>query len=787
MSTRYGQKTAPSSIKRVPPSFVSYNRNDPVYNGVALPIRTETPAYSRPSDYITMPAIANTEQKAAFLVFISDNNSNFLAFSATGNYNVDWGDGSVEDVATGVTASHSYNFSTYDPTNTTLTSSGFKQAIVIVTPQAGQNLLTLNLTIRHPSTAAANTYNQPIEEMYISGPNLTGLTLSSAAVWGKKTSYVNLINTGTITSFVNLFVNFYGLQKIDIGKTAAVTSTSGMFNTCYALKQFSTSSDTNFASNANTSLMFSACQALTTVPLFDTVNVTNMVSMFQGCYSLTSVPLFDTRSVTNMTSMFQSCYCLISVPLFDTRNVTVMTSMFQLCYYLTTVPLFDTRSVITMTSMFNTCYSLVVVPLFNTINVTGMSSMFNTCLTLKSVPLLDTRSVTNMTTMFSSCYNLVSIPLFDTRSVTTMSGMFNTCVSLVTVPLFNTTALTVMTSMFQFCYSLASVPLFNTATVTLMNSMFFGCSYLKTVPLFNTQNVTSMDSMFSSCFSLTSVPAFNTIKVTSVNNMFVSCLSLTTIPTFNLVATSVINGMFNNCQGLVAVPALNVNTVSAGFSSIFASCFSLSSILVTNIKYTIDFTNNKLSKENLETIFANAGTAQAGATRTMTLTNNWGAPTPVSLSGTPTAGSVVILMASTTGLSTGMQVTGTNTSLTTGRAVTFTDAGDLVNLTAHGLSDGDEVSFSVVTTTTGIVINTIYFVVGSTTDTFQVAATAGGAALPLTTNGSGTVKYNSTIVSIVPNVSVTMSRPMAASGAQTLAFRLLGTYKALLKGFAITG
>jgi hypothetical protein len=134
-----------------------------------------------------------------------------------------------------------------------------------------------------------------------------------------------------------------------------------------------------------------------------------------------------------------------------------------------------------------------------------------------------------------------------------------------------------------------------------------------------------------------------------------------------------------------------------------------------------------------------------------------------------------------------MQVTGTNTSLTTGRAVTFTDAGDLVNLTAHGLSDGDEVSFSVITTTTGIVINTIYFVVNAAADTFQVASTLGGAALPLTTNGSGTVKYNSTIVSIVPNTSVTMSRPMVGSASQTLAFRLLGTYKAILKGFAITG
>jgi hypothetical protein len=134
-----------------------------------------------------------------------------------------------------------------------------------------------------------------------------------------------------------------------------------------------------------------------------------------------------------------------------------------------------------------------------------------------------------------------------------------------------------------------------------------------------------------------------------------------------------------------------------------------------------------------------------------------------------------------------MQVTGINTSLTTGRAVTFTDAGDLVNLTAHGLSNGDEVSFSVITTTTGIVINTIYFVVNATADNFQLASTLGGSALPLTTNGSGTIIYNSTIVSITPNTSVTMSRPMAGGSAQTLSFRQLGTYKAILKGFTVSG
>lgn len=75
-------------------------------------------------------------------------------------------------------------------------------------------------------------------------------------------------------------------------------------------------------------------------------------------------------------------------------------------------------------------------------------------------------------------------------------------------------------------------------------------------------------------------------------------------------------------------------------------------------------------------------------------------------------------------------------------AVTFTDAGDTVGLTAHTLQNGDQVSFTVITSTTGISINTLYYVVGVATNTFQVSATLGGSALALTTNGTGTlVRY----------------------------------------------
>jgi surface protein len=53
--------------------------------------------------------------------------------------------------------------------------------------------------------------------------------------------------------------------------------------------------------------MFSNCQSLTTVPLFDTSKVTNMNDMFDNCQSLTSISLFDTAKVTDMSFMFYGC------------------------------------------------------------------------------------------------------------------------------------------------------------------------------------------------------------------------------------------------------------------------------------------------------------------------------------------------------------------------------------------------------------------------------------------------------------------------------------------------
>lgn len=69
-----------------------------------------------------------------------------------------------------------------------------------------------------------------------------------------------------------------------------------------------------------------------------------------------------------------------------------------------------------------------------------------------------------------------------------------------------------------------------------------------------------------------------------------------------------------------------------------------------------------------------------------------------------------------------------------------TDTGDVFTAAGHGMTNGTKVAFKAEpgqTLPAGVTANTIYYVVGATTNTFQVATTPGGSAVALTSDGSG--------------------------------------------------
>jgi surface protein len=322
--------------------------------------------WQRPDDWLAMPTVVDTDQTFVGLHAVHEIGQNLCAFrftTSSGQYEVDWGDGTTTLHDSATTAEHEYDYATYDTAGATLSTRGYKQAMIVVTPVSG-DLTACNFQFRYITTPAQNRpYSTGFLDCILSMPNATSIIFGGTTVGHRYVERVNVLTIGAATSMVSMFNGCISLQSISLLGISNVTTMNNMFSGCISLQS---------------------------VPLFDTSNVTTMTDMFRDCRSLLSVPLFNTSSVTNMLRMFRGCFALTTVPLFDTSNVTNTVDMFMECSSLQSVPLFDTSSVISMGNMFLLCSSLQSVPLFDTSGVTNMANMFQNCFSLKTLPNLDT-------------------------------------------------------------------------------------------------------------------------------------------------------------------------------------------------------------------------------------------------------------------------------------------------------------------------------------------------------------------------------------------------------------
>ena len=333
----------------------------------------------RPSDWLSIPTIATGEEVVYALMSVYNVIGNFATVLCQGNYTVDWGDGNIENVSSNVKAEHSYSWA--DVGN--VTSEGWRQALIKITPQAGANLTVVNFQQSH--SAVGNGKNSQFVDIVMNIPNVSGESLYVAN---------------------NTIVYHRSLQRVLIKEVGILTSLYIMFSYCYSLQS---------------------------VPLFDTSGVNNMSYMFTYCYSLQSVPLFDTSEMKNAYQMFYNCYSLKSVPLFDTSSVTEMSSMFAYCYSLQSVPLFDTSSAKSGYWMFLFCYSLKSVPLFDTSEMIDAYQMFDYCYNIKTLPYFNMAKVTNAQYAFRNCNSLesisVNLPLATSSTqILTNNGNIQKCV-----------------------------------------------------------------------------------------------------------------------------------------------------------------------------------------------------------------------------------------------------------------------------------------------------------------------------------------------------------------------
>lgn len=316
----------------------------------------------RPSDWLPLPAAQPNSAKILHAVF--DQFENFAAvrmITNAGDYQVDWGDGTVDIVASNVIAEHNYDFAN-PALDGTLTSRGYKQAIIVITPVSG-NFAQAIFNVRPVSPANLQNYATGFLDINVNLPNLTGtFQIGGGIVRHSNLERVNITSWGNITSAVNLLASCASLQSTNETEWdfSNITTIQNLFQNCSSLKSLD-------CSNWN----LSSCN--------------NAVSAFSGCSSLTEIliPTTSFAANANLNNMFTSCNSLIELDLsgLNVSNVTNMSSMLNRCSSLMTINItgWNTSSVTDVNNMFVNCYSLQEIPLMNFAAVTNFASFALSC------------------------------------------------------------------------------------------------------------------------------------------------------------------------------------------------------------------------------------------------------------------------------------------------------------------------------------------------------------------------------------------------------------------------
>ena len=443
----------------------------------------------RPSEWLPLPDNIDGVEKVSILNAVFDTDSEFVALSCRGAYTVDWGDGVVENFADNVKAEHKYDYSDVDLNSDTVATFGYKQCIITITPQAGNNLTAINLQQYHTSIGSGTNYDLAIGflDVRINSLSCTTLVLGSTSGYTKHTM----------------------LEQVLIGEL----------------------SDTDLGS------LFYDCYALQSVSIKDTSNVTSFASMHYNNYLLRKMPSYTFRSAgVNYREMFFNCYNLYETyPIIITPlDANSLYGMFRSCRSLTELNLTINSDInYNLTFTFNTCNNIKEYKLtfLGSGKVTILSSTFLGNSSLVKPPIIDTSLCTNFSFAFQNCTSLIDLYEYDYSSAATLANYLSGCVSLKKAGHFNTTnALTDLNNMVSNCQALLEVPTFDdVSAVTTIGSMFSACSNIKTVPAYSFPGVatTGIATVFQNCSSLISVPNITFGSgVTNNTNWLNACYSL---------------------------------------------------------------------------------------------------------------------------------------------------------------------------------------------------------------------------------------------------------------------
>jgi len=452
--------------------------------------------YVRDSEYLDLPSLSDGDQKVYLLVKIYEKSSNYIRLKASADYKVDWGDGlGSVNYSSGAFADKSIDFTNIS--STTQTTAGYRQAIVTLEPQAGQNLT---------SFVMGNLLNP--NDPYIGNNNIIDCKMASP----------------NIASLYRSFYINYGLEQFEFVGTCNVTSMSEAFYNSYRLRKvvgIDTSNVTSFYR------CFGGCQLLLEVPKLDLSSATNITYMFWNCYKIEYIQPWsldaDAPNITSISNMFNGCGILMVCPITSCTNITNFGIAFKNNKWGGEFNL-DCSNAVTVANMFEGCINLISCNATFPNNLTNTSYMFDNCTNLEEIKVFDCSNVTSCRTMFRSTSRLKDLSAFNFSSATTMEYMF------ISSGIIKSPSQLGGGSLTYFSQGASQLKKWGNFNGTPPSSIFRGFNSntsLEELPniVLNTA-ATSFNTAFNSMTSLSKIPAWDGSNITSCGSWFEGCLSL---------------------------------------------------------------------------------------------------------------------------------------------------------------------------------------------------------------------------------------------------------------------
>jgi surface protein len=322
------------------PTFIkAYLGTTPLFSG--------TEDWTRPADWLPLPSATVNSVRGLYAVFNQSENYVTVLMETSNNlsYNINWGDGTTTTAASNTLITKNYNYNVA-ALNGTLTTRGYKQAIITITANVGQTFTSCRIDQR-PTTPAGliSGMSSSWLDLNINLPNLiTGQRLiigSNAGVIHRMLERVNITSWGGITNLTEMFRNTASLASLNETEwdMASIVSTTNMFFSS-GIRRLDCS-NWNMANNQTFGNMFRDCPKLQSIKCasWNTSSVTSIAQMFMGCTSLEDIDVsnWNLSNCLSFTFAFHGCRSLksINVANWNTSKVTAINNMFEGCLSLT--------------------------------------------------------------------------------------------------------------------------------------------------------------------------------------------------------------------------------------------------------------------------------------------------------------------------------------------------------------------------------------------------------------------------------------------------------------------